>query len=59
MTISAEPNIRLNHALQQLITQLAQNNMKTLITGTEQHRNTALICTGVVGLGSPAASTTD
>ena len=26
----------------------------TLITGTEQHKNT-IICTGVVGLASPAA----
>ena len=32
--------------------------MKTLLTGTEQHqRKHSIICTGVVGLVSPAAST--
>ena len=31
--------------------------MKTLIIGTEQHKNTGVICTGVVALASPAART--
>ena len=33
------------------------SNTKALITGTEQHEN-SIICTGVVGLVSPAARTT-